>query len=158
MQKKLLKRSIMLLIILMLYLPCTTALTQEIPDNLVLEKPEILKVDNINKVMFSVEQYKIILQMYTAYQLYLDTKDNIKQVEEMHQETISICTDRLTLKNESIQVLTEERKFLYNTIDTIRDENKSNNRRNKIRTILIGTGSGLAGFGIGALVFLIAVH
>ena len=130
--------------------------TQEtIPSNITLEKPEVIKIDNINKVVFSVEGYSDILKIYTAYQLYLDTKEDYNKLDKYYKTNISLYEARLIIKDKEIEILKNDREFVYKMLRKTRAENISIARRNKIKTILIASGSGLAGIGIGALVFLI---
>jgi hypothetical protein len=153
-QNQLSKRLIMLTVILISFFQSTTGLTQEegIPDNLILPKPEVLKVDNINKVSFDLEGYAIILQMYSAYQLYIENKSLYQDTKAYYENELKISNERLLLKDETIKILSEDREFIYQRMNKTLDEVAKEERRNKIRIILFSTGGVLVGTGIGILI------
>lgn len=140
--------------ILISFFQSTTGLTQEegIPDNLILPKPEVLKVDNINKVSFDLEGYAIILQMYSAYQLYIENKSLYQDTKAYYENELKISNERLSLKDETIKILSEDREFIYQRMNKTLDEVAKEERRNKIRIILFSTGGVLVGTGIGILI------
>lgn len=140
--------------ILISFFQSTTGLTQEegIPDNLILPKPEVLKVDNINKVSFDLEGYAIILQMYSAYQLYIENKSLYQDTKAYYENELKISNERLLLKDETIKILSEDREFIYQRMNKTLDEVAKEERRNKIRIILFSTGGVLVGTGIGILI------
>jgi hypothetical protein len=141
-------------VILISFFQSTTGLTQEegIPDNLILPKPEVLKVDNINKVSFDLEGYAIILQMYSAYQLYIENKSLYQDTKAYYENELKISNERLLLKDETIKILSEDREFIYQRMNKTLDEVAKEERRNKIRIILFSTGGVLVGTGIGILI------
>ena len=140
----------------------TKALTQEleketISSSLVLPKPEILKVNNVKMLAFTPEGYSIILQMYTAYQLYIDAKMEYEEINYHFETELELCSERLELKEEAILVIAEDREFVYKTADKAMKNFEKQQKRNKIRTILFASGGVFAGIGIGILVgFFIA--
>lgn len=140
--------------ILISFFQSTTGLTQEegIPDNLILPKPEVLKVDNINKMSFDLEGYAIILQMYSAYQLYIENKSLYQDTKAYYENELKISNERLLLKDETIKILSEDREFIYQRMNKTLDEVAKEERRNKIRIILFSTGGVLVGTGIGILI------
>lgn len=140
--------------ILISFFQSTTGLTQEegIPDNLILPKPEVLKVDNINKVSFDLEGYAIILQMYSAYQLYIENKSLYQDTKAYYENELKISNERLLLKDETIKILSEDREFIYQRMNKTLDEVAKEERKNKIRIILFSTGGVLVGTGIGILI------
>jgi hypothetical protein len=141
-------------VILISFFQSTTGLTQEegIPDNLILPKPEVLKVDNINKVSFDLEGYAIILQMYSAYQLYIENKSLYQDTKAYYENELKISNERLLLKDETIKILSEDREFIYQRMNKTLDEVAKEERKNKIRIILFSTGGVLVGTGIGILI------
>jgi hypothetical protein len=141
-------------VILISFFQSTTGLTQEegIPDNLILPKPEVLKVDNINKMSFDLEGYAIILQMYSAYQLYIENKSLYQDTKAYYENELKISNERLLLKDETIKILSEDREFIYQRMNKTLDEVAKEERRNKIRIILFSTGGVLVGTGIGILI------
>lgn len=140
--------------ILISFFQSTTGLTQEegIPDNLILPKPEVLKVDNINKMSFDLEGYAIILQMYSAYQLYIENKSLYQDTKAYYENELKISNERLLLKDETIKILSEDREFIYQRMNKTLDEVAKEERKNKIRIILFSTGGVLVGTGIGILI------
>ena len=138
------------------FVPCQHPLYLGSPTD-ILEEPEILKFDGDTFVLFSVDQYSIILQMYTAYQLYIDTQYNIKKLKIDYNKNISIYEQKLEIKDKQIKILKDDREHVYNLLKSSNKECIDNIRRQKIKTFFIASGSGLAGIGIGALIFLI-VH
>jgi hypothetical protein len=141
-------------VILISFFQSTTGLTQEegIPDNLILPKPEVLKVDNINKMSFDLEGYAIILQMYSAYQLYIENKSLYQDTKAYYENELKISNERLLLKDETIKILSEDREFIYQRMNKTLDEVAKEERKNKIRIILFSTGGVLVGTGIGILI------
>jgi hypothetical protein len=131
---------------------------EEIPSDLVLDKPEILEIDNVTKAVFTIEQYGIILQMYTAYQLYIDNRMEIADVIYMYEEELDKCEGRNEAKDEAIWALVDDRKFIYDTWEKSREEYEVNLRKSRIKTIFIASGSGLAGVGLGMLIYFLAAR
>ena len=127
----------------------------EVPDNLELPKPKIIDYYGHQVIGFTPDDYKIILQLYSGYILYQDLKIEYGELEYHFQNELEICDARLEAKEEALIALSEDRKFVYETTEKYMEEYDKQQKKNKIRTILISTGSGLAGIGIGIITGLI---
>jgi ATP-dependent protease ClpP protease subunit len=101
---------------------------------------------------FDLEGYAIILQMYSAYQLYIENKSLYQDTKAYYENELKISNERLLLKDETIKILSEDREFIYQRMNKTLDEVAKEERRNKIRIILFSTGGVLVGTGIGILI------
>jgi hypothetical protein len=111
-----------------------------------------------DKVLYSYtpEDFRVILKIFSSYQklsiIYFQMQKNITLLEK----DVDILTGAFNKCNETLYKVEEDREFIYNLrekeVDSLKKEIKKNDRRTKIKTILVSTGSGLVGIGAGILI------
>lgn len=148
------------MIILLSLWASTSALTQEtnnnIPDDLVLPMPEILRQPDTTLLTFTPEGYGIILKMYTAYQLYVDLKIDYYEIQYQSGLELDECSRQIKLGDKALEVVTEDREFAYKMADDLIQKSERQTRINKIKVLLLTSGGVLAGIGTGLLIGLAA--
>lgn len=118
--------------------------------------PEPLKADS-SGVVFSVQSYATILQIYNGYILWSDNYENENRLLSLADEKLSYCTERLSLKDESITLLSDDRDHAYQLYNTERNSRDQAETRSTIKMVLISGGVGLVGVAVGLLIGIFAL-
>jgi len=130
-----------------------TKITIKIPPlDLVLPEPIESTVD---KVTFITEAYPIILQIYNGYILWADTHIAVSELEILESLRLELCSERLTIRNDAIQILSKDRDHAYTLFDMERNDKKKLEVRNTLKIVLVSTGTGVIGVAIGIITGLI---
>jgi len=96
--------------------------------------------------------------MYSSYQLYIELKPKYKELQILYDRELTICKQRLELKDEALWVLIEDREFVYNKINKTLDEIKNEERKNRIKIILFTSGGLITGAAIGFVIGFFAAQ
>jgi len=144
-------------VILIVSLISTKSLTQdEIPNNLVLDEPELVVVNNTKYAAFTADQYSIVLKLYTFYQLYIDQKIMYEETVATYEDELGLLGEKIRLKQLTIESLTEDRELAYDQIEVLSDRLESQQRKEKVK-IFVWTGLGvIVGGGLGVLIYALA--
>jgi hypothetical protein len=111
-----------------------------------------------DKVLYSYtpEGFRVILKIFSSHQklstIYFQMQKDITLLEK----DVDILTRVFNKCNKTLSKVEEDRKFIYNLreeeVDNLKKAIKKNDRRTRIKTILVSTGSGLVGIGAGILI------
>jgi len=127
------------------------------PLDLELIDPIITNINGIEMFSWDIEGYRTILNIYTGYDLWAATYYSERDDDLHFQLRLDLCESRVQLTKEAITLSEQDRTFAYkqfnNSIKSIKDIEK----KNKLRNILIGTGSTTVGIAIGIIVGIVFI-
>ncbi len=124
--------------------------TKELPP-LDLVLPEPLRATN-TEVAFSVAAYATMLQIYNGYILWAETYNDVAQLEPLADMRLELCSERLALKDETIQILSDDRDHAYGLFNGERDTKTKLEASNSIKTFLVSAGTGVIGIAVGLII------
>ena len=105
---------------------------------------------------WDLESYRVIMQIYTAYDLWASTYVNDKYDELHYELRISNCFQRLDIVKEALEETTKDREFAYNEFYEARADLAKQEFRSKIKNILFGIGGGVLGIAAGIVIGSVA--
>jgi len=116
--------------------------------------PEPLEI-TANKLIFAIDAYPIILHIYNGYNLWTQTYDYELELNNIINLRLELCFERLALKDETIQVLDDDREHAYQLFNTERDDKDKLAIKNTMKILFVSAGTGLVGVAVGIIVGII---
>lgn len=151
---------LLMLLILTISLNCNASINSSTVDALELPPLDLILPEPIrasdNEVVFSVQSYAIILQIYNGYDLWTRNHADEKQLDSLLETQLSLCSERLELKDESIEILSDDREHAYQLYSDEKSSKDSAETRSIIKTVLISSGVGIVGIAAGIIIGIFA--
>jgi hypothetical protein len=119
--------------------------------------PEPLKITD-TEVTFSVAAYATMLQIYNGYILWADTYAAYNELEPLADMRLELCSERLALKDESVQILTDDREHAYRLYEDAADDIKKAETVGTLKTVFISLGTGVVGVAVGIIVGIVVAR
>ena len=119
--------------------------------------PEPLKITD-TEVTFSVAAYATMLQIYNGYILWADTYAAYNELEPLADMRLELCSERLNLKDETIQILTDDRAHAYKLYEDASNDIKRAETSGTLKTVFVSAGAGLVGAAIGIIVGIVVAR
>lgn len=125
------------------------------PLDLILPEPLQVEVED-GQFLFAwdAKGYASILKIYTGYTLWADNYINALELEYLFELRIGVCQETLIIKQEVIDLITEDREHAYDLFKEERVDLARLERRNRFKTIFIAGGAGVVGVAGGIILGL----
>jgi hypothetical protein len=99
-----------------------------------------------------------MLQIYNGYILWSQTYENTVQLEPLADMRLELCSERLALKDENIQVLGDDRDHAYKLYEDATDDIKKAETVGTLKTVFVSLGTGVVGAAIGIIVGIVVAR
>ena len=96
-----------------------------------------------------------MLQIYNGYILWSRTYEDTAQLEPLADMRLELCSERLALKDENIQVLSDDRDHAYKLYEDAVDSTKKAETIGTLKTVFVSLGTGVVGAAIGIIVGIV---
>jgi hypothetical protein len=116
-----------------------------------LQLPEPINITE-SSVTFSADEYKIILHIYNGYLLWSKNYEPNSNTINLIDTRLEICTDRLKLRDDTIDLLSKDREHIYELFNQEREDKSKAAIQGTLKTILISSCVGIVGVAIGLIV------
>jgi hypothetical protein len=99
-----------------------------------------------------------MLQIYNGYILWADTYAAYNELEPLADMRLELCSERLALKDESVQILTDDREHAYRLYEDAADDIKKAETVGTLKTVFISLGTGVVGVAVGIIVGIVVAR
>jgi len=120
-----------------------------IPSDIILPEPQIIQKDNIQLYAWTIEGYATILQLFNGYSLWADSHTEQEKVISLWKLRLDLCRQEKKLEVNSLNLALEDRDKIYGIWYQEQKDQKKQEVRKMIKTILVSTGIGIVCIAVG---------
>ena len=126
--------------------------------DLMLPDWKLQRIEGRTFFSFSRQEIGTIVKIYNTYAVIGKINKELSRLIELKEQKNQVLTVALYKCTDTLKAVDEERVLIHSVRDSEKLKAVTRDRKSKIKTILIGAGSGVVGVGLGLIIGMFAVR